>query len=205
MRLRRRSGRSRRAGHGWSPRWSSSASRAEQRADRLDVAAGDGGEVPLRDRRRTGITRGEPVERRGVLAEHLRALRRPERRDCPPERGHRTGERGVVVRIVGSPHDAVGADEREQRRKGGLVHLVADPALAREVLARPEPHLRAETTEGLGLLVESLEPERGPATSGLQEDEPESRVAFEHAEGDELREGEHLLEAVRDRRGGPEG
>ena len=55
----------------------------------------------------------------------------------------------------------------------------------------------AEAAEGLRLLVEALEPEGRPAARGLQEDDTQSRVALEDAEGDELGAGQHLLERVR--------
>ena len=99
--------------------------------------------------------------------------------------------------IVRAPDDAVLADERSQYRQGALVDLVADPALAGEVLARRQTHLRAEAAEALGLLVEPLHPERHPAAARLQEHDPQVRVAFEDTEGDQLGTGQHLLEGVR--------
>ncbi len=56
----------------------------------------------------------------------------------------------------------------------------------------------AEAPEGLGLLVEPLQPEGGPPAGGLQEDAPQSGVALEGAQGDELGTGQHLLEGMGD-------
>ena len=94
------------------------------------------------------------------------------------------------------------ADERGQGGQGALVDLVADPALAGEVLARCQAHLGAEAAEALGLLVEALQPERHPAAARLEEDDPQLGVAFEDAEGDQLGAGQHLLEGCATRRGG---
>ena len=102
-----------------------------------------------------------------------------------------------MVGVVRAPDDPVGADEGHQGRQGPLVDLEADPALAGEVLARAQRHVRAEAAEGLRLLVEALEPEREPAAARLQEDHLQPGVAVEDAEGDQLGVGQHLLEGVR--------
>ena len=103
-----------------------------------------------------------------------------------------------MVRVVAAPHDAPGTDQGGERRKGALADLEADGALAVEVLGGPQLHLGAEAAEGLGLLVQALEPERGPPAAGLEEDRAQTRVALQHAEGDELGAGQHLLEGVGD-------
>ena len=103
-----------------------------------------------------------------------------------------------MVRVVAAPDDAVLADERRQRGQRVLVDLEADGALPGEVLRRAQRHVGAEAAEGLGLLVEALEPEGRPATGGLQEEQAQARVALQRPEGDQLGTGEHLLEGVRD-------
>ena len=103
-----------------------------------------------------------------------------------------------MVRVVAAPHDAPGAHERRQRRQRALVDLEADGALAGEVLRGTQRHVGAEAAERLGLLVQALEPERGPPAGRLEEDAVQARVALEHPERDELGTGQHLLEGMRD-------
>src|SRR5580698_822884 len=109
-----------------------------------------------------------------------------QRRNRAPERSYRTGERGVVVRVVRTPHDALRTDERQQRRQRLLVDLVADPALPGEVLARRQLHIWAEAAERLCLLVEPFDPERRPAATGFQENQPQPGMALQHTECNEL-------------------
>ena len=97
------------------------------------------------------------------------------------------------------------ADEGRQGGQGALVDLEADGALAGEVLRGAQRHVGAEAAEGLGLLVQALEPERGPAAGGLEEDAAQAGVALEHPERDELGAGQHLLERSATRRGAPAG
>ena len=82
--------------------------------------------------------------------------------------------------------------------QGALVDLEADAALPGEVLRWCELQVGAEAPEGLGLLVEPLQPEGRPPAGGLQEDAPQSGVALEGAQGDELGAGQHLLEGMGD-------
>ena len=133
----------------------------------------------------------------GVEPEHLRLGRGGAGGDGGADGVDRPGEGGVVVRVVAAPDDAVLADEGRQRGQRVLVDLEADGALPGEVLRRAQRHVGAEAAEGLRLLVQALEPERGPAARGLQEEQAQSRVAFQRPEGDELRAGEHRLERVR--------
>ena len=113
------------------------------------------------------------------------------------ERVDGAGEGGVVVRVVAAPHDAPRPHEGRQRGQGALIDLEADDALTGEVLRRAKRHARTEAAEGLGLLIEALEPEGGPPTGGLEEDATQARMALEHPERDQLGAGEHLLEGVR--------
>ena len=106
------------------------------------------------------------------------------------------GERGVVMRVVTAPDDALGADEGSEGGQRALADLEADGALAGEVFRGAQPQFGAETSERLGLLVEALEPEGRPAARGFEEHDPQSRVALEDSEGDQLRAGEHRLEGV---------
>ena len=100
------------------------------------VVRRDGGEVVVDDPRRCGAARREAVEPPGVEPEHLGLDRGGAGGDGGPEGVDRPGERGVVVRVVAAPHDAVRADEGHQRGQGVLVDLEADGALAGEVLRR---------------------------------------------------------------------
>ena len=101
-----------------------------------------------------------------------------------------------MVRVVAAPDDAVLAHEARQCRQRVFVDLEADGALPGEVLRRAQRHVRAEPAEGLRLLVEAFEPEGGPASRGLQEEEPEPRVVFQGPERHELGASEHRLERV---------
>ena len=101
-----------------------------------------------------------------------------------------------MMRVVAAPDDAVLADEGCQGGQRALVDLEADGALPGEVLRRPQRHVGAEAAEGLRLLVQAFEPERGPTSGGLQEEEAQSRVALQRAECDELGAGEHGLEGM---------
>ena len=103
-----------------------------------------------------------------------------------------------MVRVVAAPHDALGTNQGGQCGKRALADLEADGALAVEVLLGAQLHVGAEAAEGLGLLVQALEPERGPPAAGLEEDRAQARVALQHAERDELGAGQHLLEGVGD-------
>ena len=67
--------------------------------------------------------------------EHLRArLRRTS--GATKRSSARTHVPGMIgVRVVGRPHEAVGADVVDDVRRGGLVGIAGDEALAAEVLA----------------------------------------------------------------------
>ena len=178
------------------------ASGAKSRAQQVGVLRGDGGEVVVDEarRRRRGAT-GGGRGRRAFEPEHLGLGRGGAGGDGGADGVDRAGEGGVVVRVVAAPDDARRADEGRQRGQRALVDLEADGALAGEVLRGAQRHVGAEAAEGLRLLVEALEPERGPAAGGLQEDAAQARVALEHPEGDELGAGEHLPRRSATRRG----
>ena len=61
------------------------------------------------------------------------------------------------------------------------------------------PQLGAEPAEAVHLLVEAVQPVRRPPAARLEEHEPQVGMALQHAEHDQLRTGEHLLEGVRHR------
>ena len=172
--------------------------RREQRAQQHGVLRRDGGEVVTDECRRPDVARGEAVDAPGIEPEDLGLGGRGAGGDGGAQRVDGTGEGGVVVRVVTAPHDATGPDEGGQHRQGALVDLEADGALAGEVLGRAQRQVGAEAAEGLGLLVEALEPEGGPPAAGLEEDAAQARMALEHPEGDQLGAGEHLLERVGD-------
>ena len=82
--------------------------------------------------------RSQAVEALGVLAEDERALVVGERLGGLLELGDEAGDLRVGVRVVGCPHDAVGADVLAVRgvREGLLVGVEADVALPLEDLRR---------------------------------------------------------------------
>ncbi len=171
--------------------------RVEEATQADRVLRGDRGEVVVDHARGAQSPWREPVELPGVEAKHAGLRRSAAGRDRGADGVHRARECGVVVRVVAAPDDACVSHEGRQRGQGPFVDLETNGALAREVLRRTKFHVWTEPAEGLGLLVKALEPEGGPPAGGLEEDAAQTRVPFEHTEGDELRAGEHLLERVR--------
>src|SRR5262249_33598822 len=78
----------------------------------------------------------------------------------------------------------------------------------RSASALPQPRLDAESASlSIGLLpaelvevvVQPLQPEREPATAGLQEADLQAGEALHHAAGDHAHDRQHLLQRVVDR------
>ena len=170
----------------------------EERAHEVDLLRRDRGEVVVDEAGQPERRDGEPVEAAGVEPQHVHLHRGGAGGHGGADGVDGPGKGGVMVRVVAAPDDAVLAHERRQGGQRVFVDLEADGALPGEVLRRAQRHVRAEPAEGLRLLVQAFEPERGPASGGLQEEKPQPRVVLERPECDELGAGEHRLERVGD-------
>src|SRR5580700_5521255 len=80
----------------------------------------------------------------------------------------RAREEAVAVRVVGRPHDLVGADIVGEHLEAALDRLERDPAIATEQIARPSFQTGIVEALVVEMAVHAVEPGRDPAAARLQ-------------------------------------
>src|SRR3954465_9914320 len=102
------------------------------------------------------------------------------------------------MRIVGRPHDLVGADIVRQEFEAALNRLERDPAIALEQFGWARLEARIVEALVIEMPVHAVEPWRNPAAARFEEPDADLRVLLAHPAPDHRETGQHHLHRMAD-------
>ncbi len=115
-----------------------------------------------------------------------------------PDHVGRAGKEPVGVRVVGRPHDLVGADIIGQHMEAALDRLERDPAIAPEQIAGTGRQAAIVEALIVEMAVHAVEPGCDPAAARFEKADADLRVLLAHPAPDHREAGQHHLHRVGD-------
>src|SRR5262245_8884722 len=104
---------------------------------------------------------------------------------------------GVAVRVVGGDHQVIVADVLDEYRRQLFPSLTTDPTIALEIIAGLFfGDLGGTVRFMFPMLVHALQPERHPATTGLEVRDFQFGELLQHAVGAKVETSEHLFQRM---------